>query len=157
MLKAGLVNPFVQSAYTFLQDEINMEVTRGQLRLESSKSTSGEVNVAVGVAGDAEGIVLYSMSEKTAKAIAAALLNEAVPVFNQLAESSIAEMGNIITGQAAAGLEEHGYVCKLTPPTIIGGKGVMISTVDIQRLVIPIELPAGLIEISVALRYYSRK
>lgn len=157
MLKAGLVNPFVQSAYTFLQDEINMEVTRGQLRLESSKSTSGEVNVAVGVAGDAEGIVLYSMSEKTAKAIAAALLNEAVPVFNQLAESSIAEMGNIITGQAAAGLEEHGYVCKLTPPTIIGGKGVMISTVDIQRLVIPIELPVGLIEISVALRYYSRK
>ncbi|HHX29516.1 MAG TPA: chemotaxis protein CheX [Firmicutes bacterium] len=156
-MKAGLVNPFVQSAYTFLQDEINMEVTRGQLRLESSKSTSGEVNVAVGVAGDAEGIVLYSMSEKTAKAIAAALLNEAVPVFNQLAESSIAEMGNIITGQAAAGLEEHGYVCKLTPPTIIGGKGVMISTVDIQRLVIPIELPAGLIEISVALRYYSRK
>lgn len=157
MLKAGLVNPFLESAYKFLQKEINMEVTRGQLRLEASKATSGEVNVALGVAGDAEGIVLYSMSEKTAKAIAAALLGEPVPMFNELAESSIAEMGNIITGQAAAGLEEHGYVCKLTPPTIIAGKGVMISTVDIQRLVIPIELPVGFIEISVALRYYSRK
>ena len=84
-------------------------------------------------------------------------MGEAVPVFNELAESSIAEMGNIITGQAAAGLEEHGYVCKLTPPTIITGKGVMISTVDIQRLVIPIELPVGFIEISVALRYYNKK
>lgn len=157
MFKAGLVNPFLQSAYMFLQDEINMEVTRGQIRLESSKATSGEVNVALGVAGDAEGIVIYSMSEKTAKAIAAALLDDAVPVFNELAESSIAEMGNIITGKAAAGLEEHGYVCKLTPPTIIAGKGVMISTVDIQRLVIPIELPVGFIEISVALRYYNRK
>jgi chemotaxis protein CheX len=157
MLKAGLVNPFVESAYKFLQEEVNMEVTRGQLRLETSKATSGEINVALGVAGDAEGIVIYSMSEKTAKAIASALLDDVVPVFNELAESSIAEMGNIITGQAAAGLEEHGYTCKLTPPTIIAGKGVMISTVDIQRLVIPIELPVGLIEISVALRYYKRK
>jgi len=33
----------------------------------------------------------------------------------------------------------------------------MISTVDIQRLVIPIELPVGYIEISVALRYYAKK
>ena len=157
MLKAGLVNPFVESAYKFLHDEVHMEVTRGQLRLETSKATQGEINVALGVAGDAEGIVIYSMSEKVAKAIASALLDDVVPVFNELAESSIAEMGNIITGQAAAGLEEHGYVCKLTPPTIIAGKGVMISTVDIQRLVIPIELPVGLMEISVALRYYNRK
>ncbi|MGI6662228.1 MAG: chemotaxis protein CheX [Bacillota bacterium] len=157
MLKAGLVNPFVESAYKFLQDEVRMEVTRGQLRLETSKATQGEINVALGVAGDAEGIVIYSMSEKVAKAIASALLDDVVPVFNELAESSIAEMGNIITGQAAAGLEEHGYICKLTPPTIIAGKGVMISTVDIQRLVIPIELPVGLMEISVALRYYKRK
>ena len=157
MFKAGLVNPFLDAAYKFLQNELNMEVTRGQLRLESSKATSGEVNVALGVAGDAEGTVIYSMSEKTAKAISASLLNEPVPMFNELAESSIAEMGNIITGQAAAGLEEHGYVCKLTPPTIIAGKGVMISTVDIQKLVIPIELPVGCIEISVALRYYMKK
>lgn len=156
-MKASLVNPFVEAAYKFLQEELNMEVTRGQLRLESSKATSGEVNVALGVTGDAEGIVIYSMSEKTAKAIASTLLNEPVPMFSELAESSIAEMGNIITGQAAAGLEEHGYVCKLTPPTIIGGKGVMISTVDIQRLVIPIELPVGYIEISVALRYYQKR
>lgn len=157
MFKAGLVNPFVDAAYKFLQNELSMEVTRGQLRLESSKATSGEVNVALGVAGDAEGIVIYSMSEKTAKAIAATLLSEPVPMFNELAESSIAEMGNIITGQAASGLEEHGYVCKLTPPTIIAGKGVMISTIDIQRLVIPIELPVGYIEICVALRYYPKK
>lgn len=157
MLKAGLVNPFLESAYRFLQDELKVEVTRGQLRLESSKATSGEVNVAIGVAGEAEGIVLYSMSEKAAKQIAAILIGEPVPVFQELAESAIAEMGNIITGQAAAGLEGYGYQCNLTPPTIIAGKGVVISTVDIQRLVIPLELSVGYMEISVALRYLSKK
>jgi adenylosuccinate lyase len=63
----------------------------------------------------------------------------------------------VLMRNIAAGLEVHGYICKLTPPTIIAGKGVMISTVDIQKLVIPIELPVGYIEISVALRYYPKK
>jgi len=157
MWKAGLINPFLESAYGFLRSELKVEVTRGQLRLESSKATSGEVNVAIGVTGDAEGIVIYGMSEKTAKGIASVLVGDTVPVFDELAESAIAEMGNIITGRAATGLEEHGYICRLSPPTIIAGKGVVISTLDIQRLVIPLELPLGYLEISVALRYDPRK
>lgn len=157
MLKASLVNSFLESAYSFLQDELNIEVTRGQLRLESSKATSGEVNVAIGVTGDAEGFVIYGLSERTAKGIAAALINAPVPVFDELAESAIAEMGNVITGQAAMRLEQHGYVCKLSPPTIISGKGVVISTLDIQRLVVPLELPLGYLEMTVALRYLARK
>jgi chemotaxis protein CheX len=157
MLRAGLINPFLESAYNFLKNELSTEVTRGQLRLEESRATSGEVNVAIGVTGDAEGIVIYSMSERTAKTVASALIGESVPVFDQLAESAIAEMGNIITGQAAIGLEECGYLCKLSPPTLISGKGVVISTLDIQRLIIPLELPLGYFEICVALRYVARK
>lgn len=157
MLKASLVNPFLESAYSFLTQELGTEVSRGQLRLEESRATSGEVNVAIGVTGEAEGIVLYCMSERTAKAIAAALIGDAVPVFDNLAESAIAEMGNIITGQAAVGLEEHGYKCKLSPPTIISGKGVVISTLDIQRLIIPLDLSLGHLDICVALRYLVAK
>ncbi len=157
MFKASLVNPFLESAYAFVQNELSIEVNRGQLRLEQFKATSGEINVAVGVTGDAEGIVIYSMSEKTAKGVAAEMIGSPVPVFDSLAESAIGEMGNIITGQAASGLERQGYRCRLAPPTIITGRGVMISTLDIQRLVIPLELPLGHVEISVALRYYPRR
>ncbi len=157
MLKAGLVNPFLESAVKFLHAELGLEVNRGQLKMESSASTSGEINVVLGVAGEAEGIVIYSMSEKTAKTIASLLIGEPVPVFSQLAESAIAEMGNIITGQAAAGLEAHGFQASLTPPTIIAGKGVMISTVDIQRLLIPLETPSGSMQIAVALRYFPKR
>lgn len=155
MLKAEIVNPFLKAALSFLEEHLNMEVTRGQLRLDSSKCTSGEINVAIGVTGDAEGTVLYSMSERTAKSIASVLIGEPVPVFNALAESAIAEMGNIITGRAAFGLEEEGFRCRLSPPAIIAGRGVVISTLDIQRLVIPLELKVGYLEISVALRYDS--
>lgn len=152
MLKLGLINPFLESAYDFLKDELQIRVERGQLRLDSGKITSGEINVVLGVTGEAKGIVIYSMSEKTAKQIAALLIGEPVPLFDELAESAIAELGNIITGQAAGGLEAQGYQCNLTPPTLIAGRGVMISTMDIQKLVIPLELSVGSIDISVALR-----
>ncbi len=157
MFKATLVNPFLESAYGFIQDVLNTEVNRGQLRLEQSKTTSGEINVAIGVTGDAEGIVIYCMSERTAKGVAAEMIGAPVPVFDSLAESAIGEMGNIITGQAATGLEAQGYKCRLSPPTLITGKGVMISTLDIERLVIPLELLLGRIEILVALRYYPKR
>lgn len=157
MFKAALINPFLESAVSFLKQEISTEITRGQLRLESSRMTSGEINVAIGVTGDAEGIVIYSMSERTAKAIASAMIGEPVPVFDELAESAIAEMGNIITGQATIGLEECGSICKLSPPTLVSGVGVVISTLDIQRLIIPLEMPQGYLEISVALRQVKHK
>ncbi len=67
MLRAGLINPFIESAYSFLKQN-RYRGTRGQLRSKRVRATSGEVNVAIGVTGDAEGIAIYSMSERTAKA-----------------------------------------------------------------------------------------
>ena len=97
------------------------------------------------------------MSERTAKAMASAMMGEPVPVFDELAESAIAEMGNIITGQATIRFEECGYECKLSPPTLVSGVGVVISTLDIQRLIIPLEMPVGYLEICVALRQVKPK
>ena len=50
------------------------------------------------------------------KAVAAAMIGESVPVLTTC-KSAIAEMGNIITGQATIGLED-GHACKLTPPPL---------------------------------------
>jgi len=153
VLEAELVNPFLESALAFLKNELNVEVTRGELSLKSSKLTRDEINVVISVTGDAQGTVVYSMSERTAKRVAAMLIGEHVPVFDEMAESAIAEMGNIIAGQATIGLEERGLNCRLSPPTIIAGKGAMISTKDAQGLVIPLKLAFGSLEICVALTH----
>jgi chemotaxis protein CheX len=152
MLKASFVNPFIKAALDVLEAECNLKGERGQLRMENSKATSAEVTVIIGVTGDVQGIVLYGMSERTAKALASTMLDVQVPLFDRMAESAIGELGNMITGRAASGLEAVGYVCQLTPPTLVYGRGVVISTIDIQHLVIPIETQPGYIEINVAIR-----
>lgn len=110
----------------------------------------------VGISGESEGFVLYSMNQRTAKNIASAMLESPVPLYDQLAESALGEMGNIITGQAASRLEHLGYICRLSPPALIAGEGTIISAIDIPMLVIPVELDSlGSLAMHVALRKHS--
>jgi chemotaxis protein CheX len=49
-------------------------------------------------------------------------------------------------------LSEAGFPSDLAPPMLLIGRGTMISTLDVQRLVIPLETEFGKIEIQVALK-----
>lgn len=150
-MKIAYINPFVAAATNVLKKETKGEVKRGPLSVSSESVTCDEITALVSVAGDIYGMVMYSMSERTAKGIVSRMTGEPVPVFDQLAQSAIGEMGNVITGIASSSLEEAGYACRIAPPTLIMGRGVYISTVQLQRLVIPIETEVGDLTISVAL------
>lgn len=153
MVKAELINPFLEGAIVFFKHEIGIDIVRGDPRIELCHTTPEEINVLIGVTGEVEGMVLYSMNQRSAKSIASAMVKGPIPLYDQLAESALGEMGNIITGQAASRLEEIGYVCKLSPPILISGVGTIISAIDIDMIVIPLDLGTlGKIDIYVALR-----
>lgn len=151
-MKAEFINPFVSAAYRVLQTEARCEVKRGTVTIEDSPLISDEVTVLIGVVGRAQGLVLYAMSEKTAKNLVSAMTGEIVPVFDSMVESAVAEMGNVITGLASGELEKAGYPVKIAPPSVVVGKGTAISTLSLRRLVIPLETPLGDITVHVALR-----
>jgi len=151
-VKAEFVNPFVTSAFQVLQTETGTQAQQGQVSLEESPLVSDEVTVLIGVVGRVQGLVLYGMSQKTALSIVSAMTGEEAGVFDGMAESAIAELGNVITGVASGDLERAGYPCKIAPPSVVVGKGTSISTLSIKRLVIPLETDLGSITIHVALR-----
>lgn len=151
-MKSEFVNPFVTSAFQVLQTETKSEVTRGNVTLQDSPLVSDEVTVLIGVVGRAQGLVLYGMSERTAKGIVSSMTGEQIAVFDNLAESAVAELGNVITGLASGELERAGYPCKIAPPSVVVGKGTSISTLSIKRLVIPLETRHGEMTVHVALR-----
>ncbi|MGI6532549.1 MAG: chemotaxis protein CheX [Bacillota bacterium] len=151
-MKTEFVTPFMVAATDILKTEVQAEITRGELTVRKVATTAQEVTIMVGVTGDVAGAVFYGMANKTACQIVSVMLGQRLPVFDEIVESGIAELGNVITGRASMGLEEAGYSCRLTPPTIISGQGVIISTLEINQLVIPIKTQYGDIEIGVALR-----
>lgn len=151
-MKAEYINPFVKAAASVLRDELGSEVGRGEIYLHRSAYTSQDVTVLIGVTGQVNGIVLYSLSKLTACNIAAHILDQPFPEFDDLAQSGVAEIGNVITGTAGIHLSEAGFTTNISPPTVLVGSGTMVSTIDLPRLVIPLTTMAGPIEIHVALQ-----
>lgn len=151
-MKADFINPFVAAAFHVLEAETGQPVTKGELRLEEAHYTTNDITAVIGVVGKVSGTVLYGWSERTAKQIASVMIGQTIAVFDKLAESAVGEIGNMVTGRASALLEQAGYSCNISPPTLIIGRGTIISTSPFQRLVIPVNTKHGEISIAVALR-----
>lgn len=152
-MRVEFINPFIKGAVDVIKAEANVEPTKGALGIEESAvNTQEDLTVLIGVTGKLQGVVMYSLSERTAKNLVSTMLGEPIPIYNEMVESAIAEMGNVITGIASAELEAAGIICKIAPPTMVQGRGVIISTINIKRLVIPLSTSLGDIKVSVALK-----
>ncbi len=151
-MKAEYINPFVSAAFHVLKALLEIEPSKGTLNIRRELCTSQQCNAIIGVTGKIEGQVIYGMNLVTADRIASHMLGQPVKTFDHLAASAIGELGNMITGNAGAMLAEAGYRCDITPPSIVRGTNVKISTVCIPALVVPIEIPYGTIEIAVSLQ-----
>jgi chemotaxis protein CheX len=152
-MKVQYVSPFAEAAVNVFETLIGVRPERGQLSARAEIFTTQQINIVCGITGPIQGLVLYGMSMITADKIASRMIGAPVVTFDQLAASAIAELGNMISGHSAALLAEQGYNCDITPPTIVRGTNVSISTLDIPALVIPLELPEiGRFEINVSLK-----
>ncbi len=151
-MRVEFVNPFIEAATNVLQAEVQQKISRGNMSLHTSATTTLDVTAIVAVTGKIHGIVMYGMSTETAKAMVSIMLGQEFEELNDLAISGIAELGNVITGTASIFLEKAGYPSKLAPPVVIVGSGSKISTLDIQRLVVPLTAEVGVIEVQVAIK-----
>ena len=154
-MKVEYINPFVVASFSVLEMVLANRPVKGDLAMQPATFTSQQCNVVCGVTGQVHGQVIYGMSLTTADKIASAMLGQAIKVFDQLAASAIAELGNMISGNAMLHLSESGFVCDITPPTIIRGTNVKISTLSIPAIVIPVTTEQGELSITVGLQ--SRK
>ncbi|MGC8832574.1 MAG: chemotaxis protein CheX [Armatimonadota bacterium] len=149
-MRVEFVEPFVRAGISVMESVSVGRPERGQLSMRHLKFTTQQVTIVAGVTGDVRGQVLYGMSLVTAEKIATAMLQEPVMTFDELATSAIAELGNMITGNAIMYLSEKGFNCVITPPSVIRGMNVEIST-PVPALVVPLITQFGKVEINIAL------
>lgn len=152
MMRAEFYNPFVVAASEVLTQEVGVEVTRGALDLQRDAYVTDGVTVLISLVGDVWGMVLYGMQLDMAKAILSDILGQEITDFNELAQSGIAELGNVMTGQACTKLADLGFGSEVSVPTLLIGQGSRISTLDLGRLTVPLETDLGTLRLDLALR-----
>jgi chemotaxis protein CheX len=151
-MRADVVQPFVLAAKDVLEAELGGEVGRGSVKVEQGDFTVGEVTAVVGVTGALSGAIMFRMSEATALAIVGQMMGQKFEELDALARSGVGELGNVITGRAGVLLERAGIRADIAPPMLIVGRGGVMSSLDIPRLLVPLETRVGNIDLQIALK-----
>lgn len=151
-MNVKFLNPFVDAAVDVLKAEAKANISKGTITLQKSALTTDEVTVLINLVGQVQGVVLFGLSEKMGMNIVSMMMSQEFSEFDNLAQSGIAELGNVISGRATVMLAEAGFKSTISPPTMIKGKGVQISTLDFPRIVVPLNCEYGEMVIHLALR-----
>ena len=146
------LNPFIQAAVEVLKAEAGAIASRKDLSLQKSSLTSDDITVLINVVGDVYGVVMYGMPMSSGLNIVSQMMGQDFNEFNSLAQSGVAELGNVITGQATIRFSEAGYYSNISTPTVLIGNGIEISTLDFHRIVVPFETQFGAFTVHIALR-----
>jgi chemotaxis protein CheX len=151
-MNVNYLNPFIDAAVDVLKAEVGLSVQRENLELQKSSLTTDDITVLLHLVGEVYGVVLYSLSFDLGLALVSTMMGQEFKVFDSLAQSGVAELGNVITGRATVRLSQAGYRTNISPPALIIGKGVQISTLDFSRIIVPMNTGVGILTIHLALR-----
>ncbi len=159
-IDAKYLNPFFSAAYEVIREMSEQDVERGRLKLNNStESLSSGFAVVIGVISEHEGIngrVIMDMTKETAVKFAEKMNFETIGVFNELVKSSMGEIGNMVSGRAISALQNEGYDFNITPPTLLEGENMAVTTPEgLPTIMVPLQTAFGLITINLALAAYS--
>lgn len=151
-MSVKFLNPFIEAAAEVLEAEVGATIERGPIALEHSAYTTRDVTVLLSLVGQIEGIVLYGFPEETALNLVGRMMGEPILEMDELAQSGIGELGNVITGRASIKLSQSGYESVISTPSLVLGRDARVSTLDFRRLAVPLETQYGHFDIHLALR-----
>jgi len=155
-LNVEYINPFINVSVNLMKMICNETASRGKVYIKNSTFSSDNVVIIIGVAGEIKGQVFFNMNNTTACNIASTMMfGTEVKELDDMAKSAIAELGNMIMGNVSTEFFNNGIKIDITPPTVLVGKEMALSTKGLKTICIPLLLEKlGKIEIDVALTEY---
>ncbi|GAB6181416.1 chemotaxis protein CheX [Desulfotomaculum defluvii] len=144
--------PFVDACAEILPQLGFQQIKRGNLAFKEKHMATQEVTAIVGLTKKIRGNVAYGMAKDTAKNIASVMMG-GMPVenFDEMAQSAISELANMVTANAAITLENIGLETNISPPTLIVGKNITARISQVKSLMVEMLTEAGSIEINIGL------
>lgn len=136
-MNAEHVNIFIGALTQVFQETAQASLSIANKGVRTSNKYDKNVVVLVGITGQVRGNIALSMDENYAKGIASAMMcGMPVEVFDEMPQSAIREMANIMMGRVASLFEEAGILIDITPPTLMTGEGLTISSTISPTLVL---------------------
>lgn len=142
-MDVALINAFIDACRKVF-GEFNIKFSTGKPHLKDSPTLDGKVSILIGLTGNIRGQVFFNMEESIALKIAGKMMiGVEVNELNEITRSAIGELFNIVLGNAATAFFNQGRKVEITPPSMLFGDKVTISSSKGKILCIPLELNLG--------------
>jgi len=122
-MDVNYINPIL-SSFTNVMPQLGLaNVEKKGLTLKGRFIESPGVVIIVGIVGDIRGNVIYGLSIEDAKKIASTMMmGMPVPEFDELAQSAISELTNMLTANVATNFSKDNININISTPTLVHGK-----------------------------------
>lgn len=130
-MDVNYINPILSSFSNVMPQLGLAKVEKKGLSLKGKFIDSPGVVIIVGIVGDIRGNVIYGLSIENAKQIASKMMmGMPVPEFDELAQSAISELTNMLTANVATNFSNDNININISTPTLIHGKFTANATTD---------------------------
>lgn len=151
-INANQVNPFLIAATKILKEACQIDAKIGKPSLHGSQGKSDTVAISICVTGEMQGQAMIAFDNEIACDIASRMCMMPITQMDELSQSAICELGNMIMGNAATVFSTQGTLIDITPPTLIRGD-VIFSSMYTSSICVPVVYDEGkIIEIHVAVK-----
>lgn len=143
-----IIVPFLESAQAVLQMMTPVPMNAGTVAESTPDLHQHHVWIRIDLTGDVEGQVAFGLSQDVALKIASAMMGGfELSGFDEMGQSAIAELANMISGNACSQLYGQGTKLDITPPQVQFGDKLEQPLHEIAYAV-PLELQEmGILEI----------
>lgn len=150
-MDVSIVNRILNSFNNIMQQIGFMNIKTGEITIRDRTITSKGVMIIIGIIGDMQGNIIYSMTEEDAKKIASVMMmGMKVEQFDAMAQSAISELINMLSANAATSLSDRGIVSDISTPTLIYGE--FTANANKEKIInVNMELDGSIIEVDISL------
>ncbi len=122
------INPLLKASVKVIQDACRMDVTIGKPSITPAAFTDDEQLILMGITGEMKGQAILDFPSASALKIASAMCMMELPALDELAQSALCELCNMIMGNTATLYSLGGISIDITPPTLCMGNVTFSSS-----------------------------
>ena len=148
-MRAEHVNPFIISVCKVVKDMCMLELKIGKPSVNQGGYSQDASIIELGLVGNLTGTVVLNLEHSTALEIVSKMMMMPVGVIDEIGQSAISELGNMIAGNAATVFASNNILIDITPPSYC--LGVEYQGDDGQIFRIPFSSDAGDITIDISI------
>lgn len=152
-MKAEHINPFITATSEVFKTMLSIEPVRGQLYVKSSEKLPYDISGIIGLAGEATGFVIISMTETLALKVVEKFIGEKKTAVDEDVMDAVGEILNMIAGGAKQIFSRTGTRFKISIPNVVAGKDHIVGKQkNVQCLGMTFKVDTEVFVIEVALR-----